>query len=462
MHETTDQRLYTLRFFQVFGAVMLVMIGTSLQYHFGQYVSFRGYGVDVLGRMLGASMLGALMIRLRVGRWIDRYGVKPVWCLGTMIAGLSVASMQFVGGVFVITALRTLAVMAVSSAMTAGTVFAAHIAPPGRRAESIGSMGLAGFMGMLVGPALGDLIFRSGVDSITPYRIFFLVSGGCSILSGLIAATVPMHTDAAARNANPGAGLDERDTRRESSHRLSEGSGRVPNARGAGIASAGRVKTPSQLQVIRAHWPGMVLLIGVSFSMVFTVQSMFLERFAEARGFEEIKTFFYVYCPTAITLRVIFRRVPQRFGRTRTILLGCGLMSIGLVVLTRVTSEMGLVLPGVLMGAGHCFIFPSMVDLSASRLPPEYRGTGTALILGAGDVGMLIGFTVLGEVISIFGYTAALFGLAGMLVVVAAALMVARRTEVFGSRTPRTSPLRSHHEPQGDLVERSSGGTMRP
>jgi len=87
-----------------------------------------------------------------------------------------------------------------------------------------------------------------------------------------------------------------------------------------------------------------------------------------------------------------------------------------------------------LMGARHCFIFPSMFDLSASSLPGQYRGTGTALILGAGDVGMLIGFTTVGEVIDRFGYGAAICGLAGVLFVVSVAVAIRRREHVFGQR----------------------------
>ena len=83
------------------------------------------------------------------------------------------------------------------------------------------------------------------------------------------------------------------------------------------------------------------------------------------------------------------------------------------------------------MGAGHCFVFPSMVDLAAERLPLEHRGTGTALILGAGDVGMLIGFVGLGEVIDAHGFNAALMVLAATVLAGAAVVTVARREDVF-------------------------------
>ena len=90
------------------------------------------------------------------------------------------------------------------------------------------------------------------------------------------------------------------------------------------------------------------------------------------------------------------------------------------------------------MGTGHCFIFPSMVDLAAERLPPERRGTGTALILGAGDLGMLIGFAVLGELIDGFGFDIALVVLGCTVLFGAGILGWARRDAVFSHANRQT------------------------
>ena len=87
--------------------------------------------------------------------------------------------------------------------------------------------------------------------------------------------------------------------------------------------------------------------------MMFCLQVSFLERLAEARGFKDIKVFFLIYGPTAMALRVVFRRVPQLVGRSRTLVGGLVLMTVGLLCLIGVRSQWGLVLPGLLMGAGH-------------------------------------------------------------------------------------------------------------
>lgn len=181
------------------------------------------------------------------------------------------------------------------------------------------------------------------------------------------------------------------------------------------------------------------MLVGFVFAMVFCVQSLFLERLAEQRGFHDIKVFFVAYSPTAIGLRIALRHLPARFGRTRTMLLGMGLLAVGLLCLVGVRQAWWLVLPGVLMGAGHCFVFPSMVDLAAERLPAAHRGIGTSLILGASDAGMLVGYASLGEIIDRVGFGTSLVALAGTVVAASGFVAVARRHAVGSGRARSAS-----------------------
>ena len=403
---TTADRLYTPQFFQVAAAVMLFMTGVALQFHFGQYVAYLGQGVDVLGRLLGISMVGTLMIRLQLGRWIDRFGCRPTWLVGCLTMALAVGSIQFTESLWLITILRALSAMATAAVMTTVAVFAAQIAPPHRRAESIGTMGLFGFAGMMTGPTIGDWVFAGGATSIMPYRVFFSTSAICAFLAGLVIIALPL------------AG------------RRSPNQAQRPDAPLSGPARS------SMPRIILQHWPGMILLIGLLFSMMFCLQFTFLERLAEARGFMNIKVFFLTYAPTAIVLRIIFRRVPQQVGRTRVVVGGLTLQAVGVFCLVGIQTEWQLALPAILIGAGHCFVFPSMVDLAAERLPPEHRGTGTALILGAGDIGILVGFVVIGELVDRFGFDPALIALATTVLLGAVLFAYTRRQFVFTRRRP--------------------------
>ena len=192
-NQLTDstERLYTRQFFQIFAAVVLFMTGVALQFHFGQYIEYLGHGVDTLGRILGIAMVGTLVFRLRIGRWIDRFGCRPTWVVGSLVVAVSVAAMQLSGQLWVITLLRTLTMMAMATVLTTVSVLAALIAPPRRRAESIGTIGMAGFTGMIVGPTLGDWILSGSSHSIDPYRIFFTTTAVCSVGSALVMMCLP-------------------------------------------------------------------------------------------------------------------------------------------------------------------------------------------------------------------------------------------------------------------------------
>ncbi len=407
--------LYTRQFFQIFAAVILFMTAVALQFHFGEYIAYLGHGVDTLGHLLSISMVGTLLIRLQLGRWIDRFGCRPSWAIGTLLVAIVFCSIQFVERLWLLAVLRTISTMATACVMTTVAVFAAQIAPPRRRAESIGTMGLAGFLGMMIGPSLGDWIFSGNTDPLTAHHIFFTASAACSLAAGGIMMLTPLP-------AGPDPAIGEPQAASGSSDR--------------GPSTATQADH-STYRVIRNHWPGSILLIGVVFSMVFCLQIAFMERLAEARGFKDIKGFFLTYGVTAMTLRVLCRRVPERLGRSRTLLGGLLLLTVGLTCLIGVQSQWEFVLPAVLMGAGHCFIFPSMVDLAAAKLPPEHRGTGTSLILGAGDVGMLTGFFCLGELINRFGFDMGLGALALAILAGAAVFAVTRRNDVFRSRRAR-------------------------
>ncbi len=325
---TSDDRLYTRQFAQVFSAVLLFMTAVALQFHVGQYLEYLGHGVDVLWRIMSIGMVGTLLIRLHVGRWIDRLGCKPIWLAGTVAFAIATGLMQFATQLWLITALRALAGMATAAVLTTVAVFAAQIAPPRRRAESIGSMGLAGLVGIAVGPTVGDLIFADTANSITPYRVFFSASAVCSLLSGAIVLMLTMRS-----NGQGAAGFSLRDAAH--SDELGD------------PVHLELTRRPSQRALVFQHWPGMILLVGLVFAMVFCVQSMFLERLAEARGFREIKLFYLVYSPTAITLRIIFRRLPQQIGRSPTIVLGMLLLAIGLCSLIGIESQWRLIPPGI-------------------------------------------------------------------------------------------------------------------
>ena len=79
-------------------------------------------------------------------------------------------------------------------------------------------------------------------------------------------------------------------------------------------------------------------------------------------------------------------------------------MGVGMLLLMTVRAEWHLVFPALLMGSGHAFVFPSMVDLAAEAMPLRHRGVATSIALGSGDLGFLAGGIAWGQLIESRGY----------------------------------------------------------
>ncbi len=391
------ERLYTLQFLQVLIGTSLTMVGMSMQYHFGEFVAHLGYSEAVLGWVTGIGACGSIVLRPHAGAWIDRVGCRRAFLASALCGAAANFSFQFAESLPVVCILRVLMVASHATFLTTTAVYAAQIAPPPRRAESLGMVGIGGFLGMMTGPAIGDTVFKYAETPAEAFTVFFSIVAGVNLLAGLVVMTLraPSHSE--------------------------------------------QHETVPFLVLMRRHWPGSILLVGVVFTAALTIHMSFLERYAHHRGFDDIRTFFFVYAPTAIILRLFCRRVPERVGRARLCAAGLSAMAVGMLLFIPVRDEWHLVFPAVVMGAGHAFVFPSMIDLSAEAMPLKHRGVGTSIALGAGDVGILCGGIAWGELIDGQGWTPTFITVALIMWTVAAFFAWRRRNVVFG-QTPDTVP----------------------
>jgi MFS family permease len=357
------------------------MSGYAMLIHLAKYVTAQGGDVGSVAMVFGLGMTGSLISRPFVGRWIDWVGCRPVLVATTFGAAVVAASFMLMNGTGQIAALRIALQLTQAAFLSSIAVAAADLAPPGRSAECLATLGVSGIAGMMVGPIAGDWIFAHVEDRRTAFHALFTVSASIFAVGGIIAAATrwPRHVPA------------------------------DPAAR------------PPYLELVRRHWPGAILLMGFCLAFVQTVPNVFIERFATSRHLGGITLFFAAYSPTAIILRIALRTMPRRIGRRWTLLLGMGCYVIGLLALRHVERAAGLVLPAMVMGAGHCFTYPFLVDLAADRMPAAHRGVAVSLILATVDLGSLTAFFVQGQIIKRWGFEASLpatawFALAMMLI----------------------------------------------
>ena len=132
--------------------------------------------------------------------------------------------------------------------------------------------------------------------------------------------------------------------------------------------------------------------MGLSIS----IPGTFLRPFVAEIGIQQIMFFFVVYNVVAFAARVGFRRAPQVIGIRNAILMGLGFMTLSMASYVFVDSKIALVIPAVLGGIAHSFLFPSVVAGGTAFFPKENRGLATSLVLAMYDVGVLVGSPLVG------------------------------------------------------------------
>ena len=171
--------------------------------------------------------------------------------------------------------LRIAAMLAPALIFTSNLAYLSFTTPPRRLAEAIGSMGVAGLVGIALGPALGD-VFLGEPDTRTRSDFVYLFASAAGlVLVSLVLLSflrpVPPHPDA---------------------------------------------RHTAFLPAVRQYWPGSVLLVVFTFGVNMTVVFGFLAEFVDDRKIGYLWVFFAVYATWAIVLRITLRTLHKKSNQS--------------------------------------------------------------------------------------------------------------------------------------------------
>ncbi|MBI1314699.1 MFS transporter [bacterium] len=353
------QNVYNRTFWLCFAANFSMVCANALTFRFAELVTFLGGSEMTTGEIIQVGMIGALASRLFLGQLLDRYGTRLIWSGASLL--FVVSCLTFVGIRelnWMIYAARIGFAVSIAGMSTAGILYIQNQVPGGRRTEVIGNFGSSGFLGMVVGSQLGDLIFWVTDQGAAQFRILFGAATGLAVLY-LALSLIVTHGDGHER----------------------------PH------------ETPHIFRLMRRHWPGVIVLAAMMMGVNLSVATVFLTRMTTTRGLGGIGTFFLGYCLSAFCFRVASASWASRFGRHRLILMGLSGHAIGHVLLAFCQAQWHLIVPALCCGFGHALLFPSVVSLGSGGFPRQYRGTGTTIVLGFTEVGVAISAPALGWLI---------------------------------------------------------------
>ena len=364
-------RLYDRNFLIAFVAQTAFTISNSLLAHYSRWVEFLGGDVSDIGRVNAVSAIVGLLARPFLAPWIDRIGPRACWCAaGAVVAAAMLSNLTLVDVGWLLYASRSISAVGIAVVFASGLTYIAQSTPPERRTEAIGALGAGGFVGLLIGPWLGDLILDRGRRTLADFHWYFAATAcGVGLSMLLVAALRPCP-----KSLSP-----------ETSRR----------------------RPLEFLRSVRLYWPGPVVFVTVAFGVCMTVPFVFLAVFVDIMPGVRVWWFFVAYATTGLAVRLGLRGWPDQFGVGRVLVAGMLLFAAGMWSFRLTTADMPLLilLPGVACGAAHGLTFHSMVSLVLAPFPESARGAGSTLSLMGIDAGAFFGAQILAHVADKFGFT---------------------------------------------------------
>ncbi len=366
-------RLYSRAFLIAFLSQTGFVLANTLMAHYARWIDFLGGGVSDVGWIMGVGSIAGLLMRPWIGQWINRWGARKMWAIGYCIFAIAILGNLLLHELnWLMLVLRSLLVFGAALNFSSSLTYITQISPIDRRTEAIGSLGVGGFMGMLAGPYLGDLILGAGDRTREDFTILFVTAAGAVIVPALLLLMLPKPQ------------YEQR-------------------SRAVGLKDF--------VRTVRQYWPGMILLVNCVFGLCMTVPFVFLSKYIDEvglsiNGVSEIGLFFWCYSGIGLSFRIGLRRLPERVGRRKVLLAGMLVMGTGMLCYLLVTpaNALMLVVPALICGTGHGLMFHTGTSLLLEPIPNEFRGTGSALSLMMLDFGMICGAPVLGHIADTFGY----------------------------------------------------------
>lgn len=300
------------------------------------------------GLAFGAFAVSALVLRPVAGRLTDAVGRRPLLMGGAMIAAACLLATAYTQSLQVIVVLRLLSGVAEAAFFVASFAALADLAPPSRMGEALSYNSLGLYLGIALGPVLGETIVRTWGFSAAWH--------GAAVLSLLAAVAV-----------------------------VAIGETRTPRTAADGPAHY-------------VHWPAVPPALGFLSSIVAMAGFLaFAALHADDVGLSRTGLPLTVYGLVVVVCRVAFARVPDRFPPLRLGAAALAAMASGLVVIAVWPSPVGLIAGSVTLALGITFSTPAFFTAVFATAGPAERGaaSGTAsacMDLGLGGGPILLGF----------------------------------------------------------------------
>lgn len=350
--------LYTPAFAALFLTNLLIVASFAGFFLFPLFITAHGGSETDIGLLMGSFALASAACRPWISEMIDRIGRKRSYTLGSLVmAGAPLLYLPLTGTLasffWPLMLLRVVHGIGLAICFTAIFTFIVDLIPEGRLNEGIGIFGTSGLIGLALGPMIAELVIgRWGFDAL-----FY----GAALLAaiGLLLHQPVNEVEREAHSPRTHSGF---------------------------------------FTLLKQRNHLLVALIAGIFGFGLAATGTFVAPLAEERQLGFISSYYLAYSAAAVGIRFIAGRIADRFGETQLLPWGILLAVIGISGLPFCQGQGPLILSGLLSGAGHGLIFPSLNAMAIRGVAYETRGKVTGIFTGSIDGGAFVGSLVLGIV----------------------------------------------------------------
>jgi MFS family permease len=332
--------------FFVYVGVLIPLIPRLIEEQLG------GTEIDI-GLNLAMFSIAAIAVRPVLGKWGDRYGRRALIVGGALLATAAVVASAFVSNRWALLPLRALMGAGEGALFVGAATLVNDLAPAHRRAEAASYFSAAVFLGIGMGPIIGEqLIGDSNFDrGLVAAGLFTLAAAGVAMLLA-----------------------DDRPIR---------------------SADTPRWVAPVNKFHRAALRPGAVLACGIG---GFATFNAFVPDHARAVGLDGSKWVFALYSVICLVVRVVGARVPERIGLATAVSIALAGLAAGLATIGIVATPVGLFTGTAIIGVGMSFMYPSLSAIAVNSAPSSDRTQVVSTFTMFFEVGSAIGGLLFGLV----------------------------------------------------------------
>lgn len=374
-------RLLTRAFVALSAATLAFFVAAGIVLPVAPQFASDALGADEtgVGVAIASFSIAALLLRPLVGWSTDRFGRRPLLIGGALLTVAALGLHLVATDLVTFIAARALLGAGEGFFLVAAIAAGSDIAPANRRGEAISFLSLSVYLGIAIGPPIGEALISAG------YNAVWLAALVVTVGAVLLAIVTPESAPAVVADSGP-------------------------RTRGPLIHPAGL-------------FPGFIILLGLwGMAGYFT----FVPLHARALGMDGAGAPFVLFAVVVVVLRIVGARWPDRYGAARVSGVALLISTLGLAVTGLAPSAEGLLVGTLIFAAGVAFTMPALVSLAVSRVPPTERGAvvGTSTVFM--DVAFGIAPVALGVIATRMGYEPT-FIFSAVLAAMGGLLLFARR-----------------------------------